>query len=163
MESWLKSLEALAVDMPCWEQRRGITVRDQQIIKDQQLYQRARTSAWPLLHPEINDWPFRHLPPAFVTLKLTLAEYGFKKKLMLGCMITFHRCMRDLSKDAPENSLLYGRWKTVFTVRTKQYVKSYSGEILKYACEGHFTIPWSHRRGFVNGSEATQLTLVGHI
>ncbi len=29
-----------------------------------------------------------------------------------------------------------------------------SGEILKWACDGHFSIPWGHGRGFVNGSEA---------
>ncbi len=32
-----------------------------------------------------------------------------------------------------------------------------SGEILKWACDGHFSIPWGHGRGFVNGSEATGL------
>jgi len=29
------------------------------------------------------------------------------------------------------------------------------GEILKCAFNGHFTIPWGHGRGFVNGSEVT--------
>lgn len=29
--------------------------------------------------------------------------------------------------------------------------------------DGHVTIPWGHRRGFMNGSEAIQLTLVGNM
>jgi len=38
-----------------------------------------------------------------------------------------------------------------------------SGDILKCANDIHFTIPWGHGRGFINGSAATQLALVGHM
>ncbi len=54
--------------------------------------------------------------------------------------------------------------------RQKQYAKTGKktnklptifGEILKCACDGHFTIPWGHGRGFVNGNIVVQLMLVG--
>ncbi len=37
-----------------------------------------------------------------------------------------------------------------------------SDEIMKCLFDGQFTIQWGHRRGFMNGSEATQ-RLVGDI
>ncbi len=38
-----------------------------------------------------------------------------------------------------------------------------SAWILKCSFNGHFTIPWGHRRRFMNDSDTTQLTLVGHM
>ncbi len=35
--------------------------------------------------------------------------------------------------------------------------------ILKCAYDGHFAFPWGHRRGFMNGGDAFQLMLIGHV
>ncbi len=37
-----------------------------------------------------------------------------------------------------------------------------SGNILKCPFNGHFTIPWGYRRGFVIGRKVKQMMLVGH-
>ncbi len=38
-----------------------------------------------------------------------------------------------------------------------------SARILKCVVDGHFSILWGHGKGFMIGSEAAQLMLVGHI
>ncbi len=102
------------------------------------------------------------------------AEAGDNKMCLLNnhCCVCFNaQTLLDQHKSSKCDYTTSNRnWKiTIKTLKWRHWLhlKLHTSLLhgrrrLKHAYDGHSTIPWGHGRGFVNGSEETQLMLVGH-